>query len=230
MAEFIREEVEMDTVVVLKQGARVAFTAKIRGAADDVLPGDSVYGRIVGHLGHDGKTGCGAMFTNVRVVCSNTLAAAERSNNQVSIRHKAGANANFSALIQSIDCHRRDFNNQVEVMRMIANTEIETHDLREFLNRVYEKQLSSPIRKNGEERQRTLDDLRVYPHVLGAYLRGFGAHPGTLWGALNAVTEVETSTKRGNQKRQFYKANFGAGLEMSKRAMNVAYDMAHQLA
>ena len=76
MAEFIREEVEMDCVIVLSHGAKVCFTATLRGAETDIVPGDTVKRRIVGYLGHDGKTGCGAKFTNVRVVCQNTLTAA----------------------------------------------------------------------------------------------------------------------------------------------------------
>ena len=70
MAEFIREEVEMDAVVVLAHGKKVCFTANLRGAATDIVPGDTVKRRIIGYLGHDGQTGCGAKFTNVRVVCS----------------------------------------------------------------------------------------------------------------------------------------------------------------
>ena len=72
MAEFIREEVDMDCVIVLSDGAKVCFTATLRGAETDIVPGDTVKRRIVGYLGHDGKTGCGAKFTNIRVVCQNT--------------------------------------------------------------------------------------------------------------------------------------------------------------
>jgi hypothetical protein len=60
MAEFIREEADMDCVIVLSDGAKVCFTATLRGAETDIVPGDTVKRRIVGYLGHDGKTGCGA--------------------------------------------------------------------------------------------------------------------------------------------------------------------------
>ena len=89
MAEFIREEVDMDCVIVLSDGAKVCFTATLRGAETDIVPGDTVKRRIVGYLGHDGKTGCGAKFTNIRVVCQNTLTAALRdSGAHSSITHK----------------------------------------------------------------------------------------------------------------------------------------------
>ena len=69
MAEFIREEADMDSVVVLADGAKVAFTATLRGASADIVEGDTIKRRLVGYLGHDGKTGCGAKFTDIRVVC-----------------------------------------------------------------------------------------------------------------------------------------------------------------
>ena len=138
MAEFIREEVDMDTVVVLSDGGKVCFTATLRGATQDIVRGDTVKRRIVGFLGHDGKTGCGAMFTNIRVVCTNTLAAAMSTRDaKVSIRHKAGANDNFDQLIQSIDTARETFNREVELFRQFAETPIEQGDFRELLERVY---------------------------------------------------------------------------------------------
>jgi len=104
MAEFIREEADMDCVIVLSDGAKVCFTATLRGAETDIVPGDTVKRRIVGYLGHDGKTGCGAKFTNIRVVCQNTLTAALNETGAASsITHKGTANANFDALIESID-------------------------------------------------------------------------------------------------------------------------------
>ena len=48
MAEFIREEADMDAVVTA-DGAKVAFTATLKGAASDVVPGDTAVCRIVGY-------------------------------------------------------------------------------------------------------------------------------------------------------------------------------------
>ncbi len=223
MAEFIREEVDMDTVVVLSDGGKVCFTATLRGATQDIVRGDTVKRRIVGFLGHDGKTGCGAMFTNVRVVCTNTLAAAMGdASAKVSIRHKTGANENFEQLITSIDTARETFNTEVELFRSFAETSIEQGDFRELLERVYASEIP-------EGKQ--IDDLRKYPKLRRAYTGGLGARefaPYTMWSAVNAITEVETSTQigtRAQQRRQFAKANFGSGLLTSKRAIQEAEAM-----
>ena len=138
MAEFIREEVDMDCVIVLSDGAKVCFTATLRGAETDIVPGDTVKRRIVGYLGHDGKTGCGAKFTNIRVVCQNTLTAAlGESGAHSSITHKNGANNNFDALIESIDVARQDFVTECELMREFSREAMNLNQFNEFVDEVY---------------------------------------------------------------------------------------------
>ena len=139
MAEFIREEVDMDCVIVLSDGAKVCFTATLRGAETDIVPGDTVKRRIVGYLGHDGKTGCGAKFTNIRVVCQNTLTAAlGESGAHSSITHKNGANNNFDALISSIDVARQDFVTECDLMREFSRASMGfLTQFNDFVDEVY---------------------------------------------------------------------------------------------
>ncbi len=218
MAEFIREEADIEHVVSLKGGKKVAFTAMIRGTSTEIVPGDSVYRRIVGYLGHDGKTSCGAVFTNVRVFCDSTLATAMAQANCNAIIHKTGANDQFQKLIHSINVARQTFDNEVMVMRDLAQVGITTADFKDFLEEVYEKEIPQ-----GKQ----IDDLRKYRPLLNAYWNGIGSEFGshTMWNAVNAVTQVETSTKnltRKKAEKQFLKANFGSGLTTSARAMEVA--------
>ena len=214
MAEFIREEADMDSVVVLADGAKLAFTATLRGAEAEVVPNDWVKRRIVGYLGHDGKTGCGAIFTTIRVVCQNTLNFALSSNSaKSSITHKNGANANFDSLIQSINCAREDFSNEIDIMREFVSREMNFSEFNEYVDEVYNIDEGQVFRKR-EKLER-------------AFRMGMGQDiaPYTMWAAVNAITEVETSTKGQTQagaKRQFARANFGAGLSISKRALDVA--------
>ena len=214
MAEFIREEVEMDCVIVLAGGAKVCFTATLRGAQTDIVPGDTVKRRIVGYLGHDGKTGCGAKFTNVRVVCQNTLTAAMRDGGaKASIHHKAGANENFDSLIQSIDVARQDFVTECELMREFSRVSMGLGAFDEFVDEVYNIDEGQVFRKR--EKLRT------------AYRAGYGSEfaPASVWNAVNAVTQIETSTRnqtRAAATRQFARGTFGAGAQISKRAFTVA--------
>ena len=218
MAEFIREEVDMDSVVVLADGAKVCFTATLKGAAKDIVPGDTVKRRIVGYLGHDGKTGCGAMFTTVRVVCTNTLADAMRKAKlHTTIRHMNGANDNFNALIKSIDCARETFGAECELMQEFAKHQMYGPDFRDFVSEVYDQDIEDL----------EAGKFRKYRKLRTAFRFGLGAQhaSGSLWNAVNAVTEIETSTKTGTLKQRqakFKSANFGTGLDISRKAMTVA--------
>ena len=184
MAEFIREEVDMDCVIVLSDGAKVCFTATLRGAETDIVPGDTVKRRIVGYLGHDGKTGCGAKFTNIRVVCQNTLTAAlGESGAHSSITHKNGANNNFDALINSIDVARQDFVTECELMREFSRASMGIDGFREFVDEVYNIDEGQVFRKREK-----LDQ---------AFMSGYGWEysPNSIYSGINAITQVETSTR-----------------------------------
>ena len=217
MAEFIREEVDMDAVVVLADGAKVCFTATLRGAETDIVPGDTVRRRIVGYLGHDGKTGCGAKFTNIRVVCQNTLTAAlGESGAHSSITHKNGANNNFDALINSIDVARQDFVTECDLMREFSRVSMGVDAFNEFVDEVY-----------------NIDDSQVFRkrrYLETAFRVGYGQEyaPFSLWTGVNAITQVETSTRgttAAKGRSQFARGTFGAGAQISKRAFAVASTM-----
>ena len=217
MAEFIREEVDMDCVIVLSDGAKVCFTATLRGAETDIVPGDTVKRRIVGYLGHDGKTGCGAKFTNIRVVCQNTLTAAmQDSGARSSITHKNGANNNFDTLISSIDVARQDFVTECELMREFSRVSMGSDAFNEFIDEVYNIEEGQVFRKR--------DKLN------SAYSQGYGHEfaPCSLWNAVNAITQVETSTRgtsAAKGRSQFARGTFGVGAQISKRAFAVAQDL-----
>ena len=217
MAEFIREEVDMDCVIVLSDGAKVCFTATLRGAEADIVPGDTVKRRIVGYLGHDGKTGCGAKFTNIRVVCQNTLTAAlGESGAHSSITHKNGANNNFDTLINSIDVARQDFVTECDLMREFSRASMGVAQFNEFVDEVYNVDEGQVFRKR-EKLER-------------AFTRGFGFRfaPASVWSAVNAITEVETSTRgttAAKGRAQFARGTFGAGAVISKKAFAIARDL-----
>jgi phage/plasmid-like protein (TIGR03299 family) len=217
MAEFIREEVDMDCVIVLSNGAKVCFTATLRGAETDIVPGDTVKRRIVGYLGHDGKTGCGAKFTNIRVVCQNTLTAAmQDSGARSSITHKNGANDNFDALISSIDVARQDFVTECDLMREFSRRSMGINAFSEFINEVYNVEEDQVFRKREKLNQ--------------AFMSGYGSDfaPMSIWSGINAITQVETSTRgttAAKGRAQFARGTFGVGAQISKRAFALARDL-----
>lgn len=232
-ASAIREEVEMDTVIVLRGGAKVAFTAKIRGTDKEVVPGDKVFRNIVGYLGHDGSTAFGGMFSDIRVVCANTLGfamnSANRHGRQFTIKHTENDVAQIDRIIGSIDFARQSFTQVVDEYAAMRDVPMTVDLYRHWLEQVY--QVPDVKLDNGETRPGRIDDMpRKWAQLEHAWNYGLGRDipgiAGTLYAGLNAVTEVETSQRtKGAGKRRMHSALFGSGAGVVKRANELAREL-----
>lgn len=233
-AEAIREEVDMDTVIVLRGGAKVAFTAKLRGTAAEVVPGDKIHRNIVGYLGHDGTTAFGGMFTNIRVVCANTLGFAQNDANrhgrQFTIRHTENDVAQIDTILSNIDTARQQFASVVDDFRAMRETPMSVDLYRHWLAQVYQV----PTKENPDgtiQRAGSIEDMpRKWAQLEQAWNYGLGREiPGvanTAYWGLNCVTEVESSTlTKGAGKRRIHSALFGSGAAVIKRANDLARDL-----
>ena len=160
---------------------------------------------------------CGAKFTNIRVVCQNTLTAAlSESGAHSSITHKNGANNNFDALISSIDVARQDFVNECDLMREFSRASMGLDSFRDFVDEVYNIDEGQVFRKR-EKLER-------------AFISGYGSEYAynSIWSGLNAITQVETSTRgttAAKGRAQFARGTFGAGATISKKAFEVAANL-----
>jgi phage/plasmid-like protein (TIGR03299 family) len=229
-ASALREEVEMDTVIVLRGGAKVAFTAKIRGTDREVVAGDRIHRNIVGYLGHDGSTGFGGMFTDIRVVCANTLGFAQgdanRHGKQFTIRHTENDVAQIDRVLQGIDMARQSFVEVVDDYAAMRDTPMSTDLYRHWLEQVY--QVPDVKTVDGDTRPGSIDDMpRKWAQLAHAWNYGLGRNipgvAGTVYAGLNAVTEVESSQlTKGAGKRRLHSALFGSGSSVIKRANDLA--------
>jgi phage/plasmid-like protein (TIGR03299 family) len=223
----------MDTVVVLRGGAKVAFTAKIRGTDRQVVPGDKIHRNIVGYLGHDGSTAFGGMFTDIRVVCANTLGYAQsdanRHGRQFTIKHTENDVAQIDHIIGSIDFARQSFDQVVDEYQAMREVPMTTELYRHWLERVY--QVPDVKLVDGDTRPGRIDDMpRKWAQLEKAWNYGLGRDipgvVGTLYAGLNAVTEVETSQlTQGAGKRRMHSTLFGTGGAVVKRANQLAREL-----
>lgn len=233
MAEAVEDQIIMDAVCVLDEGRRIAFTGLIRDTGGAVVQGDPITRFIVGYLGHDGATGIGSLYTDVRVVCANTLAMAMASTNQRSLSHRPGVNKEVTALIHSIDVARRRFDKDLEEYQQMADTAMDAQQYLLMLQEVFAPELAKPVRNGNELRPRRLHDLRIFPDLIKAPAEGIGTEisgvKNTAWGYYNALTEVLTSQNTvdaQNGIKRFNRALFG----VNQRRLTVARQFCRQLA
>ena len=234
MAEMLRDDIIMDTVVVLKDGAKVAFTGKILGTETDVLPGDKIHRNIVGYLGHDGYTSFGGIFTDIRVVCQNTLGFAQqdgqRSGKQFTIAHNKIGVGQIDQVLRNIDVARQTFGQHVEDYQRMAETPLEFEAYKAWLGHLYKM---PAVKEDGSNylRPGTIEDApQKWNKLRNAWVGGYGAHisgvNGTVWGAYNAITEVETSLRtEGKTSTRLQSATWGHGARVVDRARASALDL-----
>ena len=205
IAEALHEDINMDAVCVLSQGKKVTFTARIRGAEGDVVPGDPVQQYLVGCTSHDGSIPFQLLFSPIRVVCQNTLSAAlgvangqRHRDTSIRIRHTKNADSLIAMLPELVDVRRRQFIGGLEELRHMAATPCSMTQFRNYITTVFADQLQGTINDvRGDKstaRPRVLEDLPGWSSVLRKFEgEAIGsnliASSGTAWAAYQAVTE-----------------------------------------
>jgi len=219
IAEALHEDTSMDAVCVLADGRRVTFTARVRGAEADVVPGDPVQQYLIGCTSHDGSIPFQLLFSPIRVVCQNTLSAAvglaerrQHRDTSIRIRHTKNADALIQRLPELVDIRRRQFLGGIEELRQMAATPCSMAQFRQYISSVFADQLEGTVNDvRGDKstaRLKVLEDLAGWPSLrrkfegeaIGSELM---ASRGTAWAAYQSVTEFLSHeagrTKQSNQ-------------------------------
>ena len=208
IAEALHEDINMDAVCVLSDGKKVTFTARIRGAEGDVVPGDPVQQYLIGCTSHDGSIPFQLLFSPIRVVCQNTLSAAlglannqRHRDNSIRIRHTKNADSLIQRLPELVDVRRQQFIGGMDELRHMAVTPCAIAQFRQYISNVFADRLQGTVNDvRGDKstaRPKVLEDLPVWASVLqkfngDAIGSDLSASRGTAWSAYQAVTEFLT--------------------------------------
>jgi phage/plasmid-like protein (TIGR03299 family) len=209
-------EAIFETAGALGQGESIWLLAKLPGYIR-VGRNDEVKKYLLLTNSHDGSSMVRAKLTPVRVVCNNTLSAAlEGAEQEVRIRHTSSAVDRLAqahkllgltnALYQELDL----IFNRMNVKR------ITERQLIEFVTRLI------PDNKEATFNTRT-ENIRS--RILELNETGAGAEysRGSLWGALNAVSEYTDHVQNSTiPEKRLNSAWFGSGEKLKLRAFDLA--------
>lgn len=132
--------VALETAGSLKNGRRVWILAKILGVdTAEVAKNDALIPYVLLSNSHDGKTAVRLGFTPIRVVCANTLAAAQNSGASKLIRvtHTAKVLENIQALRDTMNFVKADFEATLDSYRFLASRDINSADLEKYVRKVF---------------------------------------------------------------------------------------------
>jgi phage/plasmid-like protein (TIGR03299 family) len=208
LLDYLREDIEIETVLSIRQGRKVFATASIR-VEDEVLPGDRVRRYLHAFNSFDGSSSFGVFFSDVRLRCANQLnyltgraaSTASLDGSGLRMKHTASVTKFAENLPALIDLERRSFRRSIDELRSLTNVQLNTEIARRVLEATYADKLAVPIKDKttGDKRARTIADLPEIGIIRGHYtgstglgIRDLPGAAGTVYGFFNAITQFET--------------------------------------
>jgi phage/plasmid-like protein (TIGR03299 family) len=233
-APFVQSgDASVECIGSLRQGSRVFVLARLNRDPIQVVKGDEVLPYLLVANSHDGTMGLHVGFTPVRVVCANTLqmARSDRRSKLLQLRHTKGVHLALETVQKTISIAHRDFVATAEQYRTLAQHGCTEATLRAFVAAVFDTR--EVLDTDSAANDVSARESRVYPEISRLFEEGMGANipgvRGTLWGAVNAVSEY-TQYFRGNSKTttdaRLNETWFGTGAEINRKALNVAIALA----
>ena len=168
LLDYLREDIQLETVLSIRNGRRVYATAAIN-TESEVLPGDRVRRYLHIFNSHDGSSGFGVFFSDVRLACANQLnfltgraaSTAVKEGAGLRRRHTSSVTDFTQKLPQLIDIERRSFAQSVDELRELTKVTLTPEIAIRVLQQTYADKLATPIRdkQTGDKRPRELSDL-----------------------------------------------------------------------
>lgn len=231
--EFYRDLTEqfgfrLEVVGALKGGRKVWALANTREAF--ALRGDDkVKGYLLLATSYDGTMATQARFTSIRVVCNNTLSAAQYEGRaDVTVPHSKKFNAEAVKNALGIGAAWERFHESAEKMQERIVSREETTRL--FLDAYYGLRTQQQIDAFQQDEKNNARAEKLITRLTDALFASPGAQlasaRGTLWGVLNAVTyDIDHTLPSRDTGTRLDKAWFGTGNAIKNRALQRAISM-----
>jgi phage/plasmid-like protein (TIGR03299 family) len=204
-----------ETAGVLGKGERIWILAKLPGYIE-VHGNDIVNKYLLLTNSHDGRAHVRVKITPIRVVCNNTLTAALQGIGEVPISHTTSAVRNLEQAF-TILALSQSLYEQLDVMfNNMAAKKITQKQLREYVQALV---------PDNEEAHNTARTEKIRSSVLQLHDSGLGAHlaHGTVWGAVNSVTEyTDHMMLSGGSSTRLNSIWFGRGEQLKVKAFRLA--------
>jgi phage/plasmid-like protein (TIGR03299 family) len=213
----------METMGSLKEGKVIWALAKT-GVGARFRNIDEVNAYLLLYTSFDQSSATVAKFTSVRVVCNNTLtmAAADRSKSQVSIRHDSNFDASKVKFDLQVGSAWTEHQRQLEAM---ADVKVDREQQVEFLLDVYHNLTVHSVDAAKPNVEKTMQRMaQIISNAPGANLE---TAKNTVYGLLQAVTfDVDHSSRARSSDGRLASAWMGAGEALKNKALDRALTLA----
>ena len=206
---------ELETAGALSEGRRVWALARVADAAE-IVCGDAVRPYLLFGTSYDGSMATVAKFTDIRVVCNNTIVRAlDNGNTSVRVLHSEKFDADKVRLELGIVAN--SWERFLVQSRALVRVSMDDTQADEFV-----KALLEPYHTGRLE----IQDTKAYRRVLELFRgRAIGADipgvAGTRWAMLNAVTQLVDHERGRSPNTRLESAWFGTGAALKLRAVEL---------
>lgn len=214
-------ECQFEAAGSLAEGSRIWALASIRGTGGEVAKGDEVRRYVLLSHSHDGSLAVRVGFTDVRVVCNNTLTAAHKSDGSslIRLKHTSGLKDSLAAVRETMDLAREGFYATLEQFRTLRRKDVNQDDVRRYVQMVLDVKAGA----DGELATKTQNTVN---RIIELAYTGLGNNGSSLWDAFNGVTEYTTWEKGRSPESRLASQWYGDSRELNARALAVALEMA----
>ncbi len=185
---FVEAGCALETAGTLKNGQRVWIMLRL---ANDLHVGkeDVIQKYIMVSNDHTGRQAARFGLVGVRVVCMNTLNAAEgfdRASNLIRIYHQGNVNDNLKTVASMLDHVNGKFVNYAIRLEQLAKVGINTEDLKQYVHDCFFERFTAKEKENMKERiiKRENKIIELFEAGAGSDLK---EAKGTIYGAYQAV-------------------------------------------
>ena len=215
----------LHTAGSLCEGEKVWTLCKVATDNLEVVKNDEISRFMLLANSHNGTMAVRCGFTNIRVVCCNTLHAAINSaeSKLIRVRHSSKVLENMDKIREIMDTANQEFAATIEQYKHLAKSAIHTGDLRKYVKIILgcENVVDSDLPK------KTVNIMEeIFAMVEGGRGQDNPLVKGTLWAAYNGVTEYLNYNKGRSASNRMDSLWFGQGASMNKLAFDTAMKMA----
>ncbi|HQZ66361.1 MAG TPA: DUF932 domain-containing protein [Planctomycetaceae bacterium] len=222
-------ELKYHTAGALGNGEKVWMLAKLPGEIRLKDSEDVTEQFLLLSNSHDGRSALRVFFTPIRVVCANTLGAAERrgQGSGVSIVHKGDVRTRTAEARELLGLASRFYSQTAQLADALASYYPTTGELQHYFEQIYPDRDGSANSRARNVREQL---LHLFEHGRGQNIPETRL---TAWSAFNAVTEFvdhhRSSRGESDAARKASRLNsawFGSGVEIKAQAWAAAIEMA----
>lgn len=218
--EFLKTgDVELETAGSLRKGQRVWVLARIKSAVGEVIKGDPIQRYFMLSNAHTMGIAVSVGFTDVRIVCKNTMAMAEKSENSKLIRvtHSKKVAQNLDEIKSIINFSKQGFQADLQKMESLTRKGINQKDIAKFVETIFfDPRTLDSTRSKNKLSFITSKISELIEHGLGSDIKG--VH-GNAYGLYQATTEYLTHYDGKDYEQRLDKLWNGANKSKNEKAL-----------